>query len=112
MAAALPALNAAVVQLRGSRVMSFNAPLADVDQRRAGLAAVGILLGLATVLPFTRRVFAQRDMCDGGRLPARQLVGKLLSASGAGATSATGGVTRAAAGQDEADAELVKFTNS
>lgn len=106
-----PALNAAVVQLRGSRVMSFNAPLADVDRRRAGLAAVGILLGLATVLTFTGRVFAQRDMCDGGRLARVQLVGKLPSASGAGAAGATGGVTRAAAGQDEADAELVKFTS-
>ncbi|MEO8083467.1 MAG: pentapeptide repeat-containing protein [Ardenticatenales bacterium] len=106
-----PALNAAAVQLRGSRVMSFSAPLTDLERRRAGLTVVGIVLGLATVLTFTGRVFAQRDMCDGGGLPRVQLVGKLPSAAGAGAAGATGGVTRAATGQDAADAELIKFTS-
>lgn len=101
-----PALNAAFVQLRGSRLMANSGPLSDDEHRRAGLTAIGIVLGLATVLTFTGRVFAENDMCDGGRLPRVQLIGKLPDAA-TGAAGTGGAVTRA--GTATADPQLDAF---
>lgn len=103
-----PALNAAVVEISGSRLMARNAPLSEAEHRRFGLAAVGIALGLATVLTGAGRVFAERDMCDGGRLARVQPIGQLADGGAAGATGVGGGVTRSTAG-GAADAALTAF---
>ncbi len=102
-----PALNAAIGQLRGSRVVARHGPLTELEHRRFGLATVGVVLGLATVLTGAGRVFAERDMCDGGRLARVQPVGHLADAA-AGATGVGGGVTRAAS-VAAVDSRLTEF---
>jgi hypothetical protein len=68
-----PALNSAVTNARSARLFERNAPLTDIERRRALGSAAAIVLLLATLLTGAGAVRAYGDMCDGGDLQRLQL---------------------------------------
>lgn len=68
-----PALNSAVTNARSARLFERNAPLTDLERRRALFSAAAIVLLLATLLTGAGAVQAYGDMCDGGDLQRLQL---------------------------------------
>jgi|GEM_PF-3183755 hypothetical protein len=68
-----PHLNSAFVALRESRLLSQSHPLTADERKYALIGAAVLVLLLGTILTGTGRVFAYRDMCDGGDLKRVQL---------------------------------------